>query len=114
MSDLTLFQGSGDPRVEELFNHWVQAMGKVAARTKLDHKRTARLTWALNTYDEGSCKLAIDGCAADPFSSGKNRQGKRYDSLEIIFRDAEHVEKFIEIAESSISTANDVEDWLTS
>lgn len=42
---------------------------------------------------------AVDGCHRSPFHQGENDRGKKYDTLELIVRDAGHVQSFIEIME---------------
>lgn len=86
-------------KVKEVFGYWTEKLGHPAAR--LDRKRSARIEWALGSYDEATCRLAIDGCAADPFSCGQNDRHERYDDVSLIFRDAAHVEKFVEIAKKT-------------
>jgi hypothetical protein len=38
---------------------------------------------------------------------GRNKMNKRYDSVELIFRDSEHVEKFHEILDKSTEGKGD-------
>jgi biotin operon repressor len=49
-------------------------------------------------YSVDDLKLAIDGCHKSPFHMGENEGQKRYDSMELIFRDSSHIQQFIEIA----------------
>jgi len=51
-------------------------------------------------YLVDALKLAIDGCHRSPFHQGENERGTKYDSLELIMRDSDHVAKFIELAEA--------------
>lgn len=51
---------------------------------------------------EDLCR-AIDGCHRSPFHCGENADEKKYQSLELIVRDAAHVQKFIEIAQQPVS-----------
>lgn len=67
-------------------------MGK--SRAKLDAKRRKLIAKAIEDYDLETCKRAVDGCAASPFHMGDNDRAKRFDSLELIFRDAKHIEDF--------------------
>ncbi len=62
---------------------------------KVLKKITARLKegWS----GEDLC-LAIDGCHKSPFHCGDNRDGKKYQSLELIVRDSSKVQMFVEIA----------------
>jgi hypothetical protein len=43
---------------------------------------------------------AIDGCHVSPHHTGQNERGEVYDSLELIMRDAKHVQQFIGYYES--------------
>ena len=46
-------------------------------------------------------KKAIDGCSLTPYNMGKNDSKQVYDGIDLIFRDAEHIERFIKNADSS-------------
>lgn len=80
----------------EIFSYWVEKMGK--KRAVMDKKREARIGWAISTYGMEACREAIDGCSSSPWHMGKNPGNKRYDDISLIFRDAEHVEMFLEHA----------------
>jgi hypothetical protein len=94
-----VFQKSS-PEVQELFAYWQQKLGHV--QSILDTKRHARLDWGLKTYGLDACKKAIDGCAASDWHTGRDPRGngKRYDDIELIFRDAGKVEGFIKNADT--------------
>lgn len=70
---------------------------------------TARLTTArrelikrrLRDYDVDTLKAAIEGNHLDPFCNGENDRGQTYHGLELILRDAEHVERYAAIAHQS-------------
>ncbi len=38
---------------------------------------------------------AIIGCSLTPFNMGDNPRGQRYDGLNIIFKDADNIDRFI-------------------
>lgn len=42
-------------------------------------------------------RQAIDGCFVSAFHMGENPRQRRYDTLELIMRDADHVQQFIDI-----------------
>ena len=44
--------------------------------------------------------LAIDGCHVSDFHKGKNDRYTKYQSLELIFRDASHVNNFMDLADA--------------
>ena len=79
-----------------VFNHWVETHKKDSRRKPvLDAKRRRLLAVAIYDYSVDDCKAAIDGCANSHFHMGQNKQGKVYNSLELIFRSSEHIERFI-------------------
>lgn len=82
-----------DP-VECLFDYWREVHQHPHAR--LDDKRYRLLANALaHGYTLTDCQQAIRGCRHSPFHQGDNPRGQRYDSLSLIFRDAEHIERFM-------------------
>lgn len=81
-------------KTEELFEYWKDKTGHPRAR--LDDKRRRKLATALRFYSLAECKKAIDGCTKSAWHQGQNPNGKRYDQISLIFRDAEHVERFME------------------
>jgi hypothetical protein len=88
-------QDQKDTEIEEVFTYWARIMSK--RNPKLDAKRRKTIGFALKNYSLQQLKQAIDGCAKSSYHMGNNDQRKRYDGIDLIFRDAEHIEKFIEI-----------------
>lgn len=85
-----------DDPVEPLFRHWQTVHNH--PRAKLDAKRRKRIREALKLgYTVDDLKMAIEGCARSPYHMGDNDNGMRYDSLDLIFRSAEHIDRFIAI-----------------
>lgn len=80
-----------DP-IAEVFAHWRKAMGKTD-RTVLDAKRRALIAKALKSYSLDDVLRAVDGYAASPWHRGENDRRQAYDGLDLILRDAEHIEK---------------------
>lgn len=97
-------------QVSEVFTWWQKAMGKT--RAALDNKRKARIEWAIKTYGLESCLLAINGCAASEWHQGKNDNGRKYDDITLIFRDASHTERFIAIAEKPAPRKSGFDEWI--
>ena len=97
--------------VRDVFEHWRRTMKK--SRARLDSKRHSLIARRLSDgFTPADLKLAIDGCAASPFHQGENDSGTRYCELSLILRDAENVERFCALAESSPrprSTASSVQ-----
>lgn len=79
---------------EEIFSYWKETMNH--SRAKLDKKRSSVIHKALQLgYSVVDLKKAISGCAQTPFNMGKNDRHQIYDDISLIFRDAEHIERFI-------------------
>ena len=98
-----------DLEVADVWMHWITAMRKGSKRKPvLDATRRQIIAAAIHDYEVQGCKDAIDGCLLSEFHMGRNKMNKRYDSVELIFRDAEHVEKFHEILDKS---TKDGEAW---
>ena len=87
--------------VDDVYRYWVSVMRPGRTRVpQMDVERSRKVRAAVADYGVDLCKRAIDGCAASDFHMGKNRANKRYDDLELIFRDQAHIEMFLEKAES--------------
>lgn len=96
---------SGDPyqpateaeAISEIFAYWASVMNK--PKVVLDEKRRNLIR---NRLREGwtpeQLHIAIAGNAGDEWSQGANDRGKPFNELSLILRDAEHIERFIELA----------------
>ncbi len=92
-----------------VFDRWREVMGK--PRAVLDEKRAKAIKARLRDgYDTEALFLAIAGCRASPFHRGANDRGKIYDDIDLIFRDAKHVEQFLEIGRETGAFAGQVDD----
>lgn len=80
-------------QVERVFAHWQSVMKKPLA--KLDAKRKSRIEWALKTYGLTSSLEAIDGCQRSEWHMGGNDRHREFNDISLIFRDAEHTERFL-------------------
>jgi hypothetical protein len=79
--------------IQQIFMHWQRTMNHPQA--KPDNKRQRKITDALKEYSIEQLKMAIDGCSKTPYNMGENKQCQRYDDIELILRDASHIERFI-------------------
>lgn len=81
----------------DVFRHWRNVMGKPRAKWA-PGKRERLIRQALRSHGLETVIAAIDGCSGSPFHMGENDRRQRYDSLELILRDAEHIERFADMA----------------
>ena len=80
--------------VKTIFAYWQEKTKHPGAI--LDAKRKTAITRALKLgYSAEQLRSAIDGCLKSPWHQGNNDDGKVYDAITLIFRDAEHIERFI-------------------
>jgi len=80
--------------IAKIFEYWKTAMKHPGAT--LSPERAKRIRARLNDgYTEEKCIQAIEGCAGSAFHMGKNENSTVYDSIDLIFRTAENIDKFI-------------------
>jgi len=82
----------------QVFDYWRETMNHPKA--KLDDKRRRKITARLKDgYNVSDLMRAIDGCKRSPHHMGDNDRATVYDDIELICRDAPHVDKFIKLAD---------------
>ncbi len=81
----------------EVFSYWI-SKSTDSHSDIFDNSRKRAILKMLEFFSVDNLKLAIDGCALDPFYNGE--KGVRIDSVEIIFKNATNVEKFITLAKN--------------
>ncbi len=87
-------QNSVADSIAAVFEHWKKVMKH--PRAKLDFKRQTLIQKALGWgYSVEDLCYAITGCFRTPFYTGDNKQGEYYTGLDVILRDADHIDKFI-------------------
>lgn len=82
--------------VADVFGYWQKAMG--SPNSKLDDKRKKLIQGALKHYGPREVCEAIKGCARSPWHMGQNDRNRKYNGLDLILRDAEHIDRFIALA----------------
>ena len=82
--------------VTGVFEHWVSTVwtGR-GVRPVLTDKRKRLIQRALDDYGVDVCKAAITGNSTSSWHQGQNPGRKKYNSIELILRDAEHIERFV-------------------
>jgi hypothetical protein len=84
--------------VRAVFNAWVGATGKRLSRTRLDDKRRRIIKQALKAHPVEDVLDAVVGWRHDPFYCGENDRGRAFNDLGMLLRDADHVERFRDLA----------------
>lgn len=79
----------------EIFQHWQKMMG--SPKAVLDAKRKALIIKALKEYPAADLCKAISGCSKSPFNMGQNDRKTKFNSLGLIFRDADRIEHFMSL-----------------
>lgn len=79
---------------QDVFDYWRNVMNH--PRAKLDQKRKSKIQAAFRLgFTIEQLKEAIDGCKNTAFNMGENTQRQIYDGIDLIFRDAEKIERFM-------------------
>jgi hypothetical protein len=95
-----------DP-VIEVFGHWQTVMA--SPRSQLDDKRRKAIKRALKDgYTPAQLRTAVDGCAASAWHMGQNDRRTKYNGIELILRDAEHIDRFIAMVENPLPVQGDL------
>lgn len=98
--------------IVELFDFWKTTLNHEKA--KIDTKRTKAIKNALKLgYSIDDLKSAIIGCSKTPHNMGQNDRGEKYDSIDLIFRDADHIDRFIRNAGQQIGAQKPANDPLS-
>lgn len=77
--------------VDRLFAYWQKELKHPGA--KLDPARTKAILLMLEFFSPSELAAAVKGCAVAGTTNPKT--GKLYDSIGLIFRDADHVDEYI-------------------
>lgn len=82
--------------VQRVFDRWKEIHGHPKA--KLDSKRRKLVRDALMNYSADDLCEAIHGYKLSPYHQGDNQNGTKYDAIELILRDAQHIDAGLEFA----------------
>ena len=92
--EIDVAQSARREQVAAVFDFWKRTMGH--ERSVLDPKRSKLIDTRLKEgYPAETLCEAIAGCAQSPWHMGENDRGQRYDGLDLILRDAGHIDKFV-------------------
>lgn len=76
--------------IKGVFNHWRQIHGH--PKSALTSKRVVLIRKALQAYSEADLCMALSGYKNSPHHMGANPAGTVYDSIELMLRDAGHID----------------------
>ena len=83
-----------------VFEYWRDTMGK-QKRAIFSEERRLLIGAAIHDYGTETVMEAIRGCSLSAFHMGANKQRKRYDSLDLILRNSDNIERFVQIADEN-------------
>lgn len=81
--------------VTRIFNAWLKSTGRTS-KTRLDAKRRKLIESALKNYPPEDVAAAVRGWKFSAYHRGENSSGTVYNDLELLLRDASHIERFRE------------------
>ncbi|MGI4717231.1 MAG: hypothetical protein ACRYGO_07400 [Janthinobacterium lividum] len=93
--------------VGEVFAYWQKVMD--SPRSQLDDKRRKAIKGALKLYDPRQVCEAILGCSRSAWHMGENDRRQKYNGLDLILRDADHIDKFMELASKRATGPESIE-----
>ena len=88
----------GNLHVSHIFNFWKKQMNHPKAILTADRK--AKILARLKDYSPHDCLLAILGCRHTRWNMGENPGGKKYNQIDLIFRNGEKMETFRDTGET--------------
>lgn len=92
--------------VSIVFDYWRDVMQ--SQKSKLDAKRSTLINKSLKLgYSVEELKSAINGCRASPHNMGINDRGTKFNGIDLIFRDADHIDRFIRVATEGTQNGKD-------
>ena len=96
---------------QEIFKHWQTTMNHPRAKLSTERQRAIKKALKLG-YSVNDLTQALDGCADSPFHMGENDRKQVYDYITLIFRDAEHIERFINNDSSTAHATKSTDDLM--
>lgn len=84
---------TGPDPVRRVFDAWIASTGRTG-QTQLSPKRRRLITAALKGYPLDDVLDAVKGWRQSAHHRGENQQRTVYNDLELLLRDAEHIERF--------------------
>ena len=86
--------GDRAAQVNTVFAAWVEATERDPKRTKLSTERRKLIERRLKDWSLDDLLAAVRGWRHSPHHRGENDRGRPYNDLELLLRDAKHIEEF--------------------
>lgn len=81
--------------IMRVFDKWVEwCKSSRGPRPALNEERIVTIGAAIADYGVETCINAVVGCSYSDWHMGQNPQGKKYNDIELIFRNAQNIERF--------------------
>lgn len=93
--------------VAEVFAYWQKVMD--SPRSQLDDKRRKAIKGALKLYEPRQVCEAILGCSRSAWHMGENDRRRKFNDLDLILRDAKHIDDFTEMASKRTTGPESIE-----
>jgi hypothetical protein len=94
--------------IVEIFGYWQKTMS--SPKSVLDTNRKGLISTALKNYSPADLCKAIRGCSKSPHNMGQNKQKTKYNGLGLILRNAEKIDRFIELDTGQAISATETLD----
>jgi hypothetical protein len=94
--------------IGEVFAYWQKTMNSPGS--KLDDKRRKAIVNALKLYEPRQVCEAILGCSRSAWHMGQNDRHRKFNGLDLILRDAEHIDMFVELASKRVTGPESIEE----
>ena len=94
--------------VAEVFSYWQKVMD--SPRSQLDDKRRKAIKGALKLYEPRQVCEAILGCSRSAWHMGENERHLKFNSLDLILRSADNIDKFAEMASKRVTGLESIEE----
>lgn len=83
----------------KVFGEWIRwCKSGRGPKPALTEDRIVIIGAAIAEYGVKTCIDAVIGCSYSDWHMGQNPQGKKYNDVELIFRNAQNIERFAGIA----------------
>ena len=94
--------------IERVFAHWQRTFGH--SKAKLTAERRKLIAKAMKDYDEPTLLEAISGYKKSPYHMGDNEHRTVYDTIELILRDAKHIDSGVRYSRQT-AAQNGARNW---